>query len=332
MAVGSGLGGFAGVAPEASYGSLVAPTRFWEVESAAIKKEKHVTQGTGLGAGILVDRGARRVIPTQAVKGDIKADVLANGFGLMFAHALGSTATPVQQGTTTAYLQTHTLGDNRGLSLSAQIGIPDLGGVLHPYNFSGLKITDLELACAVDQLLTVTATIDGRATDETEALATPAFALGDPYHFGQMGVSVGATTSALVAVDGVHGFNVKLARPQNVARFYANGGGLKEEPITDGKIAITGILDADFVNKADFADRFSADTPFALQVSFTGAAIGTSGSNEYLHITLPECYLDTDTPTLPGPAVVTTGYNFTALYDGTNNPFTLALMSSDTAV
>ena len=51
----------------------------------------------------------------------------------------------------------------------------------------------------------------------------------------------------------------------------------------------------------------------------------------YLQISLPMVFLDTDTPTLEGPDVVSQSLNFTALFDGTSPAVTFGYMSSDTA-
>lgn len=333
MGIGSGIGGFFAVAPEATYGLFVPPNRAFEVESVALKKGKNTAQGGGIAAGRLVNRGARRVVTTADAAGSMKAEVVATGFGLLLAHALGSSAVPVRQGTGPAYIQTHPLGDTLGKSLSMQVGVPDAFGVPHPYSFPGSKIISLQLDCAVDQLLMSSFDFDAQTVTETPAAIVPAYANADPFHWGQAAVKVGAAPGAEAVVQGVTGMSMKIDRPLARKRFYANGtSGLKFEPTTNDEVKITGTITADYVTKADFADRFRDDTPFALVWTFVGPQIATSGFFETFTVACPQCFFDGDTPTLDNYDLVNNGYPFVATYDGTNPAVTVSYTTADAAL
>src|SRR5919108_2993637 len=114
MGIGAGIGAQVGVAAESTYGTYVAPTRFYEFTKEGLKKGKHTAQGTGMAAGRLLDPGGRRVVTHQDGKGPLDLEVGTKNMGLMLQALMGTTVTPVQQGATTAYLQTHTLADNVG--------------------------------------------------------------------------------------------------------------------------------------------------------------------------------------------------------------------------
>lgn len=331
MAVPSGIAASVGWAAEVTYGTYVAPTRFLP---GAFKPQKVTStrQGSGVIAGEALARGARRVVTSTAGKGSLDLDVHNKSMGLLLQALMGTTVTPVQQGATTAYMQTHTLAnDNTGKTLSMQAGVPDLGGTVRPYTLLGAAVQSGEFSCGVDELLTLALELDGRAVSEAQALAAPSYATGlAPFHFAQSVVKVG-TFGAEAAVTGIRKMSVKVSRAQDTGRFYHGAAGLKAAPVPNGVLEVTGSIDHDYVDKTIFADRYAAQTPFSLVWEFTGAVI-SGAFNELLRITLPQCYLDDDgTPNADGPDVVKTSHKFTVLFDGTNMP-KIEYQSTDTTL
>jgi hypothetical protein len=335
MAIGSGLSGSAGFGTEATYGTYQAPDRFLECTKVALKKTKQTKQSTGLAAGRAVPLASRRVVTTKAAGGSIDLEVANKNMGRLFNNLFGGTVAPVQQGATTAYLQSHNLAptvDNAGKFQSIQAGVPDLTGVVRPYTFLGSKLTALEFSCGVDELLMCTATVDARDVDEGQTLVAPSYATGTrPFHFGQASVKVAATVGAVAAIQGVRKLSVKIERPQDTGRYYFGNGGLKSEPVSNNFVVISGQIDHDYVDKTIFADRYASDGQFALVWEFLGANIAST-YYETFRITLPALFLDNDPPDVEGPDIVKTSYKFTGLYDGTNNPLLLEYMSTDTTL
>lgn len=328
MAIGSGLAASIGFAAESTYGTYVAPTRFLEYNKADLKKKKKVVQGGGLAAGRIAQLGSRRVVTSESVEGGFELEVANKGMGLLLAHLLGSSATPVQQGATAAYLQAHTVGDNIGKSLTIQHGVPDLTGTVRPFTFKGCKLSGAELSCKVDDLLTMSLDIDGRQASEVETLVAASLATGvAPFHWAQMSVKLGAF-GAEAAVSGVKGFSVKFDRGMASERFYAGAGGLKAEPIMNDFLKVSGSIEVDLVNKADFADRFAADSATSLVIEFVGPLIAATYYQTF-RIKLPMVFFDGDTPTVDGPDVTSGGYPFVAQLDGTNPLVSIDYISTD---
>ena len=331
MAIASGLAAQIGVAAESTYGTYVAPTRFLEYNKADLKKKKNVVQGGGLAAGQIAQLGSRRVVTSESVEGGFELEVANKGMGLLLAHLLGSSATPVQQGATAAYLQAHTVGDNIGKSLTIQHGVPDLTGTVRPYTFKGCKLSGAELSCKVDELLTMSLDIDGRQASEVETLVAASQPPGvAPFHWAQMSVKLGAF-GAEAAVSGVKGFSVKFDRGMASERFYAGAAGLKAEPVMNDWLKVSGSLDVDLVNKADFADRFAADSATSLVIEFVGPLIASTYYQTF-RIKVPMVFFDGDTPTVDGPDVTSGGYGFVAQLDGTNPLVSIDYISTDTTL
>ena len=332
MALGTGLGGSLGVSPETTYGTYVAPARFYEVDKVDLKKVKNVKQGGGLAAGRFAERSTRRHITTRAAAGSIEMEVPNRGFGLILANIMGGAVAPVQQAATPAYLQTHPMADSFGKMFTAQVGVPDLTGNVRPYTYLGCKILSAEFSCGIDELLTVKLDLDARDVSESQGLVAPSYAatLGS-YSSQMMGFKWG-TFGSEVAVQGVRKVSVKIERPQSTGtRFYANNGGLKSEPIMDGWVKVTGSIETDFIDKTVFADKYASDTSSSLVWEFVGPTISGAFA-ETFRLTLPATFLNGDTPTLEGPGIVQPTFSFTAQDDPTNGLVSAQYISTDVAV
>ena len=328
MAYGSGLGASFGVAEETSYGMYVAPTRFY----AGVGNVKRV-QSTQTLSGVAAGRPAPldEVVTAESGTGRLDADVLRTGFGLLLKHIFGTAGTPAQQGGTAAYLQTYTWDDNRGDSLSYQVGIPDTSGTVRPYTGLGAKITSAEFACAVGEFLRVGIDFDLKQVTEDETLAAPSYPSGvTAFPFTQMAVRTG-TYGAETAADGVKGVTLNVGRPQNTERQYAGSEGLKAEPLQNDFASITGSIDVDFVDKTEFVDRYTGHTATSLVWEFVGPTI--AGAYNYtIRFTLPKVYFSGDIPEIGGPDVVSTSVPFAAFYDPSNGLITAEYISTDIAV
>lgn len=331
MGIGSGLGGSFGFAVETTYGTYVAPTKWVEAGKPELRKVKNTVQGGAMAAGRYVRAGTMRNVTTKAGGGTVAMDVYNKRMGHLLNGLMGGTVTPTQQGGTAAYLQTHALADPAGKFYTMQTGVPDLGGTARPYTFLGSKILAIEFSCGVDENLTATVTVDSRDVTEAETLAAPSYATGvNVFHFAQMAVKLG-TFGSEAAIQGVRKLTLKIERPSRTDRFYAGNAGLKSEPIINDWAQITGTLEADYITKADLADRFAADSSTALLWEFVGPLIAGSFF-ETFRIKVPMIFFNGDTPILDGPDVVTGPYTFEGAYDLTNAAATIEYISTDTAL
>jgi hypothetical protein len=97
MTIGSGVGAQLGFAPEVSYGTYVAPTKWLQATKNGLKKNKNTKQGTGMAAGRLIDLGGQRVVTSQDAAGQISTTVWNKGLGQLWQAIMGgTTVTPVQ--------------------------------------------------------------------------------------------------------------------------------------------------------------------------------------------------------------------------------------------
>jgi hypothetical protein len=317
MAIGSGLGAQLGLAAESTYGTFVAPTKFIEFTQESLQLKKTTAQSAGIAAGRLLALSSRRVVTRREVQGSVSFEVTNKSMGLLLQALMGTTVTPVQQGATAAYLQTHTLASVAGKSLTMQMGIPLTSGTVTDKTFLGCKVTSGEFSCGVGEMLTASFEIDGKTVDEGQTLAAASYSNMSPFHFGQMGVKAG-TFGAETTLDGIRKMTCKIERPQDTERFYAGQSALKAEPIENDQVKITGSLETDYV-ATTLDDLHTSDGATSLVWEFVGPLIAAT-HYETFRITLPAVKLDEGPPVVDGFGVIKPTFNYTALYDGTNQP------------
>src|SRR4051812_26124088 len=110
-----------GVAKETTYGTRVAPTRFFAFTAEAFAYEYNKYRSAALGSG----RWNRpSIVTTSAGTGSIDGEVPTTGLGYLLDGLHNNTVTPVQQAATTAYLQTHTLDTAPAKSYTVQVQTP----------------------------------------------------------------------------------------------------------------------------------------------------------------------------------------------------------------
>lgn len=315
-------------AVESTYGTPLAPDRFLEFESETLERKQEVLSSNALRSGTpRLHRGSRRVTSARWGEGQITCEAVTNGLGRLLNHALGGTSTITQQGVTAAWLQTHSLGSTLGKYLTVQKQFRDeANAVVQQFTFEGTKITDLEMKCAKKGKLMLSFGCDAEDVNVATAAATPAYTATNVFHFAQGALTVGGTAVALVS-----DFSTKFDRKMATDRFFLGNAGLKKEPLLNDFPEVTGTLTAEFDDKATYFDRFAADTPVALVMTFTGAII--SGSfNELFRITIPEIRFTGETPKAGGPGLIMQNASFEGCDDGTNAGIKVEYQSTDLAV
>jgi hypothetical protein len=329
--VGSGLGGSTGIGAEVTYGTGVAPTRWLEMETHELKFRPTWYQGKGIAAGSLTPKVTQNVLTNQDAAGTIKSQVFTKGMGLWLANAQGSTAVPIQDASTASYTQTHILGNQGGIFHTIQGGLPDTAGAVHPYTLTGGKITDVTYDFAVGQPVFATFTVDGQNMIESQSFTTPTYLTANPeFHWAETTVKLG-TFGSESAVEGVRAASVTLKRPVDAARFYADGTGLKQEPIQNAMFEITGTLDVDLIDKTVFVDLFASGASKSLILTCVGANIASTYYYTFT-VNVTAVRFSAETPTITGPTIVQPKMTFEGRTDESHNPLIITYRSTDTAL
>lgn len=331
MAVGSGLAASFGLAQESTYNTYVAPSRFHRFTKAEIKDVENTVQGGGLAAGALAQPASYHVTTTTAGTGSLEMEASTNGLGLLLQNIFGSSVTPTLL-TGSAYSQTHAFADNVGKSITAQLGVPSRTGTVVPHTGTGGKIASAEFSCGVDELLMLSAEFDFAGFTRAQSLAAPSYTATKPFHFRQMAVKLGTTVGGVTAVNGIKKASVKIERPHDTEAFYANANGTKAEQIMNDYAKVSATFDVDYLNAADFEDRYSNQTQTAIVIEFIGATI-SGGNSETLRFTIPAAFAEGDTQGVDGAGVQSTSFTFNAQLDALGSALvTATYISTDSTL
>lgn len=345
VTIGSGLGGFAAIAAQPTYGAtLVTPTRVLMIKSAKATWDPHIVYGGPyLEGGITIVPGAARVATWLDAKGTLAGDVTNTAHALLLKTALASSASLTELGTTTAYELGGSSGasmgvaDTNGAYFDMQMGVPTRDGTQKAYTYHSCLITKAEWVFDRSGLVTYSYDFDAQYVEQTTALITPtyptnsvAFNMADSSSVFQVGAYGSEAT-----IDGMKKVTITLERPMSVDDIYL-GSTFKAAPVTNAYVKLTASVDADFTpaNKTALWDLFLSNTPISMIATAVGSAIGTSGHNNTFGLQLTNAFIDSSAePSLDGPDVIKNTLALTGTIDAAADaPLKATLITADTAL
>jgi hypothetical protein len=296
MALASGLGGQLGIKAESTYGTYIAPDRFFEFVSESLVLDRDRIESMGIGAGRRVQR--RWAAGVQRVTGDVEMEMAAQGFGIWLTHMFGSVVTAGSN----PYTHTATPGDLAGKSLTVQVGRPDIGGTVRVFSYLGCKVASWELAAAVNEYAKLTVSLYGSHEDTSQTLAVASYpATLSPFTFVHGSVSVAG--SAFDVKDFTLSADNGLATDRHFIRTTTPE--RPKEPLEANYRQYTGSLTADFTDLTAY-NRYVNGTEAALVLTFN------AGASAILAVTLNVRY-DGETPTIGGPELLEQSLPFKAI-------------------
>lgn len=316
-----------GIADESTYGTRVIPTVFVDFNNESIARVQNNRVSAGLRKAQKVQRSDHQSQALKGANGGLQLDLAAEGTTKFLKHLFGKApalAQPNVGSAPTAWNHTFTLGDGLGLSFTTQIGRPGTAGTVKPFDYLGCKMQDGTISQGIDDYATLDLTVDAQSEVDNQTLvAAPTYPTAQHlFHDGQLGVSVNSTAFNAKQLS------VKIDRNLAMDRYFQRSSTLKKEPIVNGLAALTGSLMGEFEDTTTY-DLFTAGTIVPIVFTWTGPQIA-SVINYSLVITLPACRLDGPKPVTKGPGVLDADTPFTILYDGTNEPITAVLTTTDT--
>lgn len=219
MAIPSGLASQWCAVDETTYGvaQSLSTAVFYACDKDSLGLKKVAKQGTGLFAGSLAPRSARRRATEFSATGALPLDIPMRQLNPWLRRMFGSfgqaAPTLTQDASTGAYKAVHALGDLTGNTFTLQAGRPGIDGTVVPVTYVGCKVQAWEVACSLGEIAKLTLTIEGRNelagsyVDPLNGSAAPALQAytapvsGQPFCWVDAGVYYGGTpsTSNLVA-------------------------------------------------------------------------------------------------------------------------------------
>jgi hypothetical protein len=318
-----------GIADESTYGTRVAASSFIDINSEGIEAQQNNRVSAGLRKGQKVQRSERVSVAAKGANGPIQFDIPAQGLAKYLKHLFGAAPTITQPDAVNnpdVYEHVFVLGFGDTLSFTAQVGRPGTAGAVKAFDYLGGKIADGTFTQAIDAYATLDLTCDFQKEDDTQTLvASPAYpAEIDLFHDGHLDITVDGTGFASKTSS------VKIDRQLALDRFFQQGSTLKKKPIVQGLMLPTGSLMGEFEDDTTH-DLFVAGTPVEIVFDWVGDVIagGDDTLNYELKLTMPACRLDGPKPTTKGPGILDADTPFTTLSDGTDEPITCLLRTTD---
>jgi hypothetical protein len=334
MAIGSGLGSQVGFAPEVTYGTAETPTTWLEARSAGLEIQVEHMMSEALRAGLKVQRADRQVVNRKGVNGEIELDVTSNNMARFLRHCMNDDrAFSTTKTGSNPYIYTYEIGDPASCpSMTLQVGVADIGGTVRRMDATGCFVSEFSMSNSVDEILQLSATIDGRdMVPSASSVTSASYATStEPLTFA------GGSVSVAGSVTPVRSFEVSVSHGIDLERYQINSTTLKSRPIRNALTEITGTVEMEFGQSSvgtwgtdSLVDRYRSGTPIAITSTWTGATAITGTAFPSLAVNLDSCLITSCTPVLEGPEIIMLSVEFMALDDGTNPPIELVYTSSE---
>lgn len=332
MSVRSGLGAQIGVATETTYGTYVAPTRFYPFENESIALTKNYVKSSGLRAGRLAQSQNLHRATTRTAAGDFSMEWFDQGMGILLNQLHGETITPVkiEEKSKLLYKSIHKIGttDPFGKSMTVQVGRPGVDGTVRPFSYLGCKVTEFKLAIDAGGLAMVTVSVDGMDEKTSESLASATYnATTLPYTFQQMVCNIGGAEAAFV-----RSVNIAVTIGQATDRFNMGNSGVKDTPIVNALLGVTANATLEFSGLTDH-ERFTKEEVKELVLVGTGREPEAGKGDNFLSkLTMAAAKQVSSSPTVNGPDIITQDVTFECLDNGTNPPLEVETLDTTSTI
>lgn len=327
MAYASGLSAQVGYGAETTYGTRATPTRFLEFLDESLDTEIARVESNALRAGSANLRSDRWAAGRKSVSGTIRHELANKGFALLFKHALGAIAAPATPGgATNTRDHVATIGDPLGLAFTIQVGRPDLGATVRPWDFYGCKVTSWRFGGGLDEIPVIELTFDGQTTATDQSLESASYPSSQSLYDWTQVTTFTIGGSAYTCRSAYFAGQASLKTDR-----YGLGSALKSQPVRNAKVEVTGEIDSEYIDNTA-VNRFINGTTAAVQCVWTGGTI--EGAFKYsITVDVPYARFDGETPKVGGPDVLSQPLRYKALGDSTEDasaPIAVTVRTTDT--
>lgn len=326
MAIGSALDGQHGFADESTYGTPVAPARWFEVLDESVnRKDENVDAASRRPGSFGAMRSNRWVKGRTGAEGSLGFEVfgLSGPTSFLLKHLLGGTVTTTTD-TVTAKKHVASCGSLTGKSFTYQKAYPDVSGTLRQFTYSGGKVLGWEFSNDVDGILQLSVDLDFQKEDVSTALGTAAYPAYDAADFPLTWVG-GEVEIAGSAVGSARSLKINGKNNLKTDRYFlrSSGTNTKKEPIQVGGFSGGGEIVAEFEDMTAYT-RFTAGTVASVVGRWSGPAIEV-GKPQMVEVKANAVRFVGATPDGQGTDVVTQNLPFEILDDGTNPSVTITV-------
>lgn len=314
MPIGSSISGQVGMAIETTPGTRQAPTAWMEILQESLTAGRKTLRSNAIGgAGAIVKPN---VLLGQEPAGQIAMEASAENIGKMLRMALGAPTT------TGAGPYTHTFAFSFANALPTatfQIGRPDVGGTVRPFDYVGMMVNTWEMAINPDEYVQVQYDLAGRFVDETQTLGTPTWPTLTSWS------SVHASLSLLGGTECFDSLTIRGDNKLNMSAVVCGTNPGQRRVRQAGRPSFGGTFNQDFEDMTLY-NAFKNGTVGALSL------VLNAGSTATLTIAGRVQFVEDNTPALSGPEdILKQTANFEFVRDGSNTDaqaFSVVLVNS----
>jgi hypothetical protein len=188
MAIGSSVAGQVGFAVETTPGTRIAPAKWAVIDSESLTAAQNFLVFTGVGGGTAIKPPG--AVLGKKPAGDIKMIAAAENMPTLLRLCFGSPTTtgPVSSTYTHTYAWLLT---NALPTATFQIGRPDIGGTVRPFDYVGMMVSTWELGITPNDWVRMTYHVEGTNALTNQTLGTPTWPTLTPFQSGHCSLSVG---------------------------------------------------------------------------------------------------------------------------------------------
>ena len=278
MASPSAIAAQLGFKTESTYGTAATVDQFHAgFVSESISQQIARIESQGKRAGRYTNHAW--VEGAITVSGSVQLELWDEPAATLLRHMFGTIAT------TGSGPYTHTASPGElDESLTIQVGRPDIGGTVRPFDYAGCKIPSWELACAVGEIPMLSLDVSAQSEATGGTLASASYPTAAPFVFTQASITVAGTENTTVS-------SATLSANNNIAtdRHRLNSQSINEQ-LDNGMREFSGTIQAEFEDLTAY-NRFVNGTEAALVYKF-------DNSTDSLTITM-NVRFDGDTPETP---------------------------------
>lgn len=324
----TGISGALGFAPESTWGTSVAPSKWMEfLAGETLGRQQNFMRSAGIRAGRMFTSGSRTTATTRTAGGNLSAEVGNQGFGALLNLLHGETVAPVKEAGG-AYKQVHKIGttDPYKKSLTIVKAAPKTtGGVVDSYCYPGAIFNSMELALATSGYLVATMAIDAKDENTEQTIGTVTYPTGvETFNFVQCVVKINGVEQKYM-----RDLKLTLAKPTDTSRFFL-GSATRAQPFTNAFNTIKLDLTADYSDKTLY-EMFAKTETKSVEFIFTGGI--AAGSEHFeLKLAMPMCRFEGDSPNIKDLGALQQTIPLMVEDNGTEPPLTATYVSLDSAL
>jgi hypothetical protein len=325
----TGISGAIGYAPETTWGTSVAPSKWMEfLAGETLGRKQNYQRSAGIKAGRTFATGGRTAATTRTAGGNLGFEFPTKGAGAWLNLLHGLEVTPAKTLTET-YTQVHKFGTSDPYKKSMTIvkaAPKTAGGVVDSYCYSGSILNSLELALATNGYLVARANIDAKDEDQTQTIGTVSYPTGvENFTFVQAEILINS-----VKQEFLRDMKVVFNKPTDTSRFML-GSATRLQPVTNAFNDIKIDFTADY-NAKTLYEFFKEATTKKVEINIVGNAMAVDVTKFELKLVFPMCRFEGDSPNISDLGPLKQTIPLMVEDNGTEPPCTATYVSTDSAL